>query len=496
MPRSASFKYDHKIATSCIYPLVAVATDLIISSHHLFLLLLYPTDIALLHTTGTSYSYLALFSMKSPTMRAAIYRKSRLFAILTLVGLLSVANIHFSAEPEEFRELFNQATNITPFIDANSKAKHATNELKDVPVVESRKVPRVIDPSNLDLSPQATFSACLLIKDDNDILSEWIAYHYHVLKMRKIIVAVDPLSTESPSHILQRWSMTDLEIFEWSDEQFMPDHFIKTGEVPPAKPRLVSTIEKKHNSQADITEIIRHRYRQRVFYAKCIRDLRDKGSSWTIHIDTDEYAVPNKQLRQQTPTGFEIPPIEQPGSVLNILQQTVAEQFNVSYPCIPAHRVIFGSDESSYETLSLMDPPGFNASRFETLRWRYHAPMNKAILRGRPKAILDVSAIPEEFMPVNMVHSIHKPIEKLCIQNVRYPPVSLNHYLGSWERYNARDDKRRSRAKYEEKASKVSAQPEEDDVTGLWLKGFVDYVGKGVAAELLGQTYLEKGNPV
>jgi hypothetical protein len=136
--------------------------------------------------------------MKSPTMRAAIYRKSRLFAILTLVGLLSVANIHFSAELEEFRELFNQATNITPFIDANSKAKHATNELKDVPVVESRKVPRVIDPSNLDLSPQATFSACLLIKDDNDILSEWIAYHYHVLKMRRLVVAVDPLSIESP----------------------------------------------------------------------------------------------------------------------------------------------------------------------------------------------------------------------------------------------------------------------------------------------------------
>jgi hypothetical protein len=122
--------------------------------------------------------------------------------------------------------------------------------------------------------------------------------------------------------------------------------------------------------------------------------------------------------------------------------------------------------------------------------------MNKVLLHGHPKAILDVSAIPEEFVPVNMVYSIHKPIEKLCHRNVRYQPVSLNHYLGSWERYNARDDKRRSRAKHEGKASKVSAQRKEDDGARLWLKGFVEYVGKGVATELLGNIYLEKGSPI
>jgi hypothetical protein len=288
--------------------------------------------------------------------------------------------------------------------------------------------------------------------------------------------------------------MTDLEVFEWSDKQFMPDQFIKTGKVPQAI-RSMSAIEKEL-SQAEMTKIIHHRYRQRVFLIQCIRDLRNKGSSWTIHIDTDEYAVPDKQFRQQTPTGFTIPPMEQPWSVLNILQQTVAKRFNVSYPCIPTPRVLFGSDESSSEKNSFMVPPGFNASRFETLRWRYHAPKNKVLLHGHPKVILDVSAIPEDFMPVDTVYSIHKPIEELCHRNVRYQPVSLNHYLGSWEGYNARDDKRRSREKYEGKASNVSAQRREDDGARLWLKGFVDYVGKGIAAELLGQTYLEKGSSV
>eukprot|EP00535_Pseudo-nitzschia_heimii_P001226 CAMPEP_0197176734 /NCGR_PEP_ID=MMETSP1423-20130617/2556_1 /TAXON_ID=476441 /ORGANISM="Pseudo-nitzschia heimii, Strain UNC1101" /LENGTH=131 /DNA_ID=CAMNT_0042626143 /DNA_START=454 /DNA_END=846 /DNA_ORIENTATION=- len=33
---------------------------------------------------------------------------------------------------------------------------------------------------------------CMLIKDDNDILDEWIGYHYHTMKMRKVVVAVDP----------------------------------------------------------------------------------------------------------------------------------------------------------------------------------------------------------------------------------------------------------------------------------------------------------------
>lgn len=48
-------------------------------------------------------------------------------------------------------------------------------------------------------------SFCLLIKDDNEILSEWIAYHYHVFNMRRLIVAVDPDSVTSPLDVLRLW---------------------------------------------------------------------------------------------------------------------------------------------------------------------------------------------------------------------------------------------------------------------------------------------------
>ena len=42
-------------------------------------------------------------------------------------------------------------------------------------------------------------AACLLIMDSNHLLIEWLAYHYHVLRLRHLIVAVDPRSTTTPT---------------------------------------------------------------------------------------------------------------------------------------------------------------------------------------------------------------------------------------------------------------------------------------------------------
>jgi hypothetical protein len=97
---------------------------------------------------------------------------------------------------------------------------------------KKKKLP-LMEPTKESLSPNATLSACLLIKDDNELLSEWIAYHYHTMNLRFLVVAVDPLSTESPLKILERWHLlTDLEILVWSDERFMPDYFVENGQPP------------------------------------------------------------------------------------------------------------------------------------------------------------------------------------------------------------------------------------------------------------------------
>jgi Glycosyl transferase family 2 len=357
-----------------------------------------------------------------------------------------------------------------------------------------------VEPREESLSPNATFSACLLIKDDNDILNEWLAYHYHVINLRHLIVAVDPLSSESPSQILKKWKeLTDLEVFEWTDAHFMSSQFL-TNHKPPRKYMQKRSDFDYVMTYADLLEISNHRYRQRVFLAKCMKALRQRGNTWVIHIDTDEYVTTSKLLRQMNPDYLDAPKIEVPGSVLSLLQQTVRKTPDqVSYPCISMLRVLFGSVESSNRDRYNQVPPGFNASSFETLRWRYHALPHNMTWHGNPKVILDVSAIPESHVPDDIVYSIHRPVEKFChknkeltFTNFRRQPIAVNHYLGSWERYNGRNDKRRSRDVYDAKANVKRGQ---DDGIRPWLRGFLSAMGSERAVALLGTQYLSSNGP-
>ena len=66
-------------------------------------------------------------------------------------------------------------------------------------------------------------SACLLVNDENPRLPEWLAYHYHILPLRSLIVAVDPASRSSPKSILDRYNnslMMDVTI--WNDDDYLP----------------------------------------------------------------------------------------------------------------------------------------------------------------------------------------------------------------------------------------------------------------------------------
>lgn len=356
-----------------------------------------------------------------------------------------------------------------------------------------------ISPINASLSQDAFFSACLQIKDDNEILNEWLAYHYFVLKLRHLIVAVDPLSSESPSDILRKWrDFTDLEIVEWHDPDFMPADFLRDGR-PPRREMQKAKDFADSLSEQDLIEIINHRYRQRVFLAQCMKTNRALNHSWVIHIDTDEYVVPSKLLRQMKPDYVKLNPMDQPNSVLDLLQQAVSKTSSyVNYPCISMLRVLFGSIESHREDRDAMVPESFNSTAFETLRWRYHGLPHNMSVHGNPKVILDVAAIPDRFLP-DVVFSIHRPVTEFCsrnndlsFSNFRKQPIAVNHYLGSWERYSGRLDKRRSRAKYDQKANQRRGK---DDGVRPWLKGFVELMGQGKAIQLLGEDYLAKKRP-
>jgi hypothetical protein len=59
----------------------------------------------------------------------------------------------------------------------------------------------------------------------------------------------------------------------------------------------------------------------------------------------------------------------------------------------------------------------------------------------------------------------------------------VNHYLGSWERYAKRSDKRRSRDIYDRKANVNRGK--DDEYIRPWLQGFGDAMGHSTAAQLL-----------
>ena len=441
-------------------------------------------------------------------------RRWQLFVLVPVLAVLSVVtnlavfvkhskvafNLHADADYGDERnkpvsvhivsEKRSEAEGIFPMNKRKIKRKRKMR-------IKKKEVSNKVDPNPLSMAPNTTFSACLLIKDDNEILNEWLAYHYHAINLRHLIIAVDPSSSQSPSQILQKWRLlTDLEVSEWTDSTFMPQDFLDNGR-PPAEYIMDNLTDSKNTlSLTDLMEISNHRYRQRVFLAQCMKSMRQQKQSWVMHIDTDEYVVASKLLRQMNPDYLDVPPMSTPGSVLSLIQQVVNKNpQQVSYPCISMLRVLFGSVESPSELRSRHAPAGFNATRFDTLRFRHHASPRNKTSHGHAKVILDVSAIPDRDFPDDLVYSIHRPVERFCLKhkelaftNFRQQPIAVNHYLGSWERYNARSDKRRSRQIYDAKANVGRGQ---DDGVRLWLQGFVESMGRETVVSLLGKAYLD-----
>ena len=369
--------------------------------------------------------------------------------------------------------------------------------------VQSPRLEKMLDQ---DLqNPNMYFSACLLIRDDNALLNEWIAYHYHTLKLRYLVIATDPNSATSPSSILQRWeNLTDLSVTQWSDHDFMPDTFLKKGYlIPLDRINGNATQSKWHRGHEDEEQVKRdlqninsHRYRQLTFLSSCYRYLYKKKKTWVLHIDTDEYLTVNPVLRARGMLGQLAVPkdLREPMALFRFLlairhRPRLKHQSN--YPCISLPRLMFGS--VSTDTLGLVKDT-YQAAKFETLRWKYHTSFTDRERNALPKVIVDVSMVDEtDEMFKRKAFSIHRPSKKLCrfvdqidFAKVESFPLTVNHYLGSWEHYIGRNDTRRSKFFYDAKAA---VQEGRDDWVSSWIDGFLDEMEPQIARELL-QDYL------
>ena len=205
-----------------------------------------------------------------------------------------------------------------------------------------------------------TFSACLLVMDDNHRLTEWLAYHYHVLPLRYIVVTADPRSKTSPNSILNQWRRRGVYIEQWNDRDFWKKE-LKLAPIPDDAP-----LQTKRD---------RHRGRQKYFYRKCLIHMQKHNRTWVSLHDTDEYLVYNhagganyeawehnmssqharssfrrhKRIKpSQTP-----PTTAQEGAMIQYIRQE--QSAGLEYyqsPCIGIPRLQFGAVESTPEQVA------------------------------------------------------------------------------------------------------------------------------------------------
>ena len=177
------------------------------------------------------------------------------------------------------------------------------------------------------------FAACLIIMDDNHYLIEWLAYHYTVLPLKRLIVAIDPRSKTSPKAIFDRYRSRGLiDITEWYNETY---YFPLQDETNRLSTKYLPNEPVEYEKEM-------HYSRQRYFYGKCMetlieeykerehnnkksnierQDTQQDGSTssskttaemtnqkskqlnpkpkpplWTMFIDTDEYILYNQNV--------------------------------------------------------------------------------------------------------------------------------------------------------------------------------------------------------
>lgn len=302
-------------------------------------------------------------------------------------------------------------------------------------------------------------------------MPEWLAYHYHVLPLRRLIVGIDPRSETFPTEILNRYRDRGLmKITEWHEEDFMP-------------PNLISHHEKmKETDFVGLKEIYIERQFQ--FYTRCMAYLKHERIRWTAITDTDEYILPNPQAE----TKFRLQNTANK-TIYELIESNRKIHPMIKSGCISMHRLQFGTKESTPDQVQMMVPPEFNGTDFATFRWRYHAGYTNKQYNKVAKCMIDVSRIPNHFLVPSQVNA-HRPSKVLCsedylrIENRESPFVGY-HYAGSWEQWNFRNDFRPKRLRENYDMLHFNGTNNQDDTIRPWLNDFVESIGSPLASELL-----------
>jgi hypothetical protein len=330
-----------------------------------------------------------------------------------------------------------------------------------------------------------SFSACLLIMDDNHFLIEWLAYHWHILPLRRLIVAVDPRSRFSPTPILDRYQQLGLmEITEWTDKDFMIHLYVNV-------------------TQKDLAAA--YMQRQLEFYSKCTARLHQEGRSWVLFTDSDEFVTPNSHAAPQVRIDNNRTNANTSSLLLQQLQQVQKANVSrmMSSPCVVLPRLRFGTKASNALETQLLVPLPFRGQEFMTLRWRWRAKsaFGKITLNphnGVPKCMVNLQYVQDSMIhydgtaqnSVDRVVNPHRPVKALCPEDDlrtmhRDASFVVHHYPGTLEQWTFRDDGRADARSPEAYQGLAKRARKLDDSIRPWLQELVRAHGEDLAQLLL-----------
>jgi Glycosyltransferase family 92 len=359
----------------------------------------------------------------------------------------------------------------------HQKLQSASNATRER-IEEDQENPFVNLPPPPTLALNEAFSACLLIKDDNHWLIEWLAYHHFVMPLRYLIVSIDPDSKTSPRAILDRWSSRSLmDIRIWKEEDFMPRHFT-------AKAHMFD----------NNTGLMMHRVRQNNFFRKCIAAQRTRKHEWVMLVDTDEFILPSYASGHFRNLTTQVS-FQETGSVLRLLKyhEQVA---HTNHTCVYMPRFFFGAKPSRMELVTHAVPKFIRADNMLTQKFLFREP--RRAYNG--KNLVNTFRVPN-LVVFGSVHHVAEacsdPDYERTLDQNKHALIRVHHYLGTPEQYLFRDDPRRGhhsnsskpgsfavrgQKRYDEMNSKAY---HEDHAAKAWLRGFVKEMGENLATELL-----------
>ena len=325
-------------------------------------------------------------------------------------------------------------------------------------------------------------SACIMVRDENHRIREWLAYHYHVLPLKHVIVAVDARAKTSPSEIFDEFrEKLGMEITEWNEADF----------------GFKDSLDPDKNTKESLRT--KQRKRQRLFLAECLTHLYYRGRSWTACIDPDEFVTvdPSSKFRPAYGDVIGNEGLREGGGITTYLN-TISKTNALNRTCVSlARNMVGGKEEEEFTDINQTVPAGFGVDPFQlgTLRFRYRTGRGN-ILNGMGKPLIDVSSV-GPFLPLQVANP-HRVVMDVCGLAAdgfarKETPLLANHYLGSWEQYSFRDDARRGLDKSREAWEyRSEAGKSLDPITHTWLRGFISSVGEETATSLLNGTGLPR----